>query len=101
MLWCCGAVVSTIGTQIAEWGLHRLCLVSQRSKPSACFLELLYLVCQHSQFAMAPGIGRKTGLIAQVTQELFWQGKLFPHLRQKGGSMPPVLDDHAVDLGTK
>jgi hypothetical protein len=46
-------------------------------------------------------VGGKPGFLLEMGHELLRLRQLFPHLRQKGGAPAGVLENYAVDAGTK
>ena len=50
---------------------------------------------------IGPEVGGKPGFLFEMGHELLRLRQLFPHLRQKGGAPAGVLENDAVDAGTK
>jgi hypothetical protein len=63
-------------------------------------LKYLDLIDRESQVAV-PKVGGKPGLLLEMRHELVRLRQLSPDLRQKGGAVSAVLNDDAVDAGTK
>ena len=50
---------------------------------------------------IGPEVGGKPGLLLEMGHELLRLRQLFPDLRQKGGAPAGVLENNAIDAGTK
>ena len=50
---------------------------------------------------IGPEVGGKPGFLLEMGHELLGLRQLFPGLRQKGGAPTAVLENDAVDAGTK